>query len=84
MMDEKDIIFELECAKANLEDDIQALAYIEDDLETSKVNEHILKIPEMKNQMQILLKAMIYNKNEMQQAIDKYYKKINEEKEVEK
>lgn len=84
MMDEKDIIFELECAKANLEDDIQALAYIEDDLETSKVNEHILKIPEMKNQMQILLKAMICNKNEMQQAIDKYYKKINEKKEVEK
>ena len=35
----------------------------------------ILKIPEITNQIQILLKAMIYNKNEMQQTIDKYYKK---------
>ena len=83
-MDEKDIIFELEYAEANLEDDIQALAYIQDDLEISKANEFILKIPEIKNQMQILIKAMIYNKNKMQETIDKYYKKNNEEKEAKK
>lgn len=35
-MDKKDILFELECAEANLEDDIQALAYIQDNLETTK------------------------------------------------
>lgn len=73
-MDKKDILFELECAEANLEDDIQALAYIQDNLETTKKNiEMILKIPEIKNQIQILLKAMIYNKEEMQKVIDKYY-----------
>lgn len=33
----------------------------------------ILKIPEIKNQIQILLKAMIYNKEKMQKVIDKYY-----------
>lgn len=72
-MDKKDILFELECAEANLEDDIQALAYIQDNLETTKNIEMILKIPGIKNQIQILLKAMIYNKEEMQKVIDKYY-----------
>ncbi|MGN1298313.1 MAG: hypothetical protein ACI4VH_07925 [Clostridia bacterium] len=80
-MDEKDIIFKLEYAKANLEDDIQALAYIQEDLETTKENiEMILKIPEITNQIQILLKAMIYNKEEMKKVIDKYYNKKKEEK----
>lgn len=71
----KDIILNLEYAEANLSEDIQALAYIQYDLEISKANDFILKIPEIRNQIQILLKAMIYNKNEMQQTIDKYYKK---------
>ena len=80
-MDEKDILFELECAEANLEDDIQALAYIQDDLETTKENiEMILKIPEITNKIQILLKAMIYNKEEMKKVIDKYYDLKKEEK----
>lgn len=80
-MDGKDILFELECAEANLEDDIQALAYIQDDLETTKENiEMILKIPEITNQIQILLKAMIYNKEEMKKVVDKYYDLKKEEK----
>ena len=62
----KDIILNLEYAEANLSEDIQALAYIQYDLEISKANDFILKIPEIRNQIQILLKAMIYNKNEMQ------------------
>ena len=79
-MDEKDILFNLECAEANLEDDIQALAYIQEDLETTKNIEMILKIPEITNQIQILLKAMIYNKEEMKKVIDRYYDLKKEEK----
>lgn len=74
-MDKKDILWELECAEAYLSDDIQALAYIQDDLEITKKNtEMLLVIPEIQNKIQILLKAMIYNKDNMRQAIDKYYK----------
>lgn len=81
-MDKKDILWELECAESNLDDDIQALAYIQEDLETTKKNtEMLLKIPEINNQIQILLKAMMYNKDKMKQAIDKYYNEVNKNKE---
>lgn len=33
---EKEILWNLECAEANLQDDIQALAYIQDTCETKK------------------------------------------------
>lgn len=79
-MTEKDLIFELESAEANLSDDIQALAYVQDDLETTKKDiEMLLKIPEIYSQIQILLKAMLYNKQNMQNAINKYYNEIKKE-----
>lgn len=78
-MDKKNIIWELECAEANLNDDIQALAYIQDDLETTKNStELLIKIQEVKNKIQILLKAMIYNQENMRHAVDQYYKEKEE------
>lgn len=82
-MTEKDLIFELESAEANLSDDIQALAYVQDDLETTKKDiEMLLKIPEIYSQIQILLKAMLYNKQNMQNAINKYYNEIKKEEKL--
>ena len=67
---EVDLFLELECAEAYLSDDIQALAYIQDDLETMKSKEMMLTIPEIKNKVQILLKSMLYNKENIQKALN--------------
>lgn len=67
---EVDLFLELECAEAYLSDDIQALAYIQDDLETMKSKEMILTISEIKNKVQILLKSMLYNKENIQKALN--------------
>ena len=84
-MNEKvDLAWELEYAEANLSDDIQALAYIQDDLETTKKNaEMILKIPEISNRIQMLFKSLIYNRDNLQRALDKYYENKKEKKEEE-
>ena len=74
-MDKKDILWELECAESNLNDDIQALAYIQDDLETTKNStDMLIKNNEVKNKIQTLLKAMIYNHENMRNVVEKYYK----------
>lgn len=73
---EKDILWNLECAEVNLQDDIQALAYIQDTCETTKKEDFLLSQTEIRNQLQTLLKSMIYNHENMKRAIDEYYKKI--------
>lgn len=40
---EKEILWNLECAEANLKDDIQALAYIQDTCETKKRRRFFIK-----------------------------------------
>lgn len=73
---EKEILWNLECAEANLQDDIQALAYIQDTCETKEGQEFLLSQYEIKNQLQTLLKSMIYNHENMLKAVNEYYKNI--------
>lgn len=70
---EKDILWNLEYAEANLQDDIQALAYIQDTCETTKTEDWIISQTEIRNQLQTLLKSMIYNHENMLKAINEYY-----------
>lgn len=72
-MEKIDLLWELEGAEANLSDDIQALAYIQDDLETAKKEDILLVVPQLKNQVQTLLKSMLYNQDNMKQIIEKAY-----------
>ena len=71
---EKEILWNLECAKANLQDDIQALAYIQETCETKNGEDFLLSQTEIKNQLQTLLKSMIYNHENMLKAVNEYYK----------
>lgn len=70
---EKELIWNLECAEANLQDDIQALAYIQDTCETTKGEGFLLNQTEIRNQLQTLLKSMIYNHENMLKAVNEYY-----------
>lgn len=71
---EKEILWNLECAEANLQDDIQALAYIQETCETKNGEDFLLSQTEIKNQLQTLLKSMIYNHENMLKAVNEYYK----------
>lgn len=71
---EKEILWNLECAEANLQDDIQALAYIQETCETKNGEDFLLSQTEIKNQLQTLLKLMIYNHENMLKAVNEYYK----------
>lgn len=71
---EKEILWNLKCAEANLQDDIQALAYIQETCETKNGEDFLLSQTEIKNQLQTLLKSMIYNHENMLKAINEYYK----------
>lgn len=70
---EKDILWNLECAGANLQEDIQALAYIQETCETTKGTEWLISQEEIRNQLQTLLKSMIYNHENMLKAVNEYY-----------
>lgn len=70
---EKDILWVLECAEADLSDDVQALAFILDTCETNNGKEFLYSKAEITNAIQTLLKSMIYNKEKMQKAINEYY-----------
>lgn len=69
-----DSICQLEYAEANLTDDIQALGYILDTCERREGNDFLLSQNEINNQLQTLLKSMIYNQDNIQKSINKYYK----------
>lgn len=71
---EKEILWNLKCAEANLQDDIQALAYIQETCETKNGEDFLLSQTEIKNQLQTLLKSMIYNHENMLKAVNEYYK----------
>lgn len=70
---EKEILWNLKCAEANLQDDIQALAYIQETCETKNGEDFLLSQTEIKNQLQTLLKSMIYNHENILKAVNKYY-----------
>lgn len=78
---ENEIFWALESAEADLQDDIQALAYIQDTCETRKGKDFLFSRVEICNQIQTLLKSMIYNHDKMLKAIGKYYqyrKEVND------
>ena len=74
-MSEKDIFWNLECAEVNLQDDIQALAYIQDTCEARSGEAWLVSQEEIRNQIQTLLKSMIYNHENMLKAVNEHYKK---------
>lgn len=71
------LLFELEVAKDNLSNDIQSLAYIQDALEGNE--DKWLDIPFIKNSVETLLKSMIYNQENIEKVINKYYKETRKE-----
>lgn len=78
-MSEKDIFWNLECAEVNLQDDIQALAYIQDTCEARSGEAWLVSQEEIRNQIQTLLKSMIYNHENMLKAVNEHYKEIRKE-----
>lgn len=76
---EKEILWSLECAEANLQDDIQALGYILDTCVTTKGEKFLLGQSEITNAIQTLFKSMVYNHENMLKAINEYY--VNKKKE---
>lgn len=76
---EKEILWSLECAEVNLQEDIQALGYIQDTCETTKGEDFLLSQTEIRNQLQTLLKSMIYNHENMMKALDEYYANLKKE-----
>ena len=66
---EKELLFELEVVEERLNDDIQALAYIQEELiENEKKS---LDVRFIKNNIETLLKSMLYNKTNIKEAIKK-------------
>lgn len=66
-------ISELEGAEGYLSGDMQQLAYIQDNLEAMKRGDRIVDIPFVINSIETLFKAMLYNQQNMKNAIDKAY-----------
>ncbi len=61
------LIDELSVAEENLSNDIQALAYIQDEL--TEIKNKWLDIELIRNAVETLLKSMIYNKNNMKNVL---------------
>lgn len=76
---EKEILWNLECAEVNLQDDIQALVYIQETCETTNKEKWLYSQTEIKNQLQTLLKSMIYNHENMLKAVNEYYTNLKKE-----
>lgn len=72
----KEILWNLEYAEVNLQDDIQALAYIQDTCETKEGEDFLLSQRKIRNQLQTLSKSMFYNHENMLKAVNEYYKNI--------
>lgn len=69
----EELLFSLECAESNLQDDIQALSYIQETYNTGNLEEFILTKEEISNQLQTLLKSMLYNRENILKSIEKVY-----------
>lgn len=62
-----DILQELEFAESRLADDIQALSYIQQELENKKY----IDVCFVKNNIETLLKSMLFNQSEIKSIIQK-------------
>ena len=72
-MEKLNLLDELEGAEGYLSGDMQQLAYIQDNLEAMKRGDRIVDIPLVINSIETLFKAMLYNQQNMKNAIDKAY-----------
>jgi hypothetical protein len=72
-MEKLNLLDELEGAEGYLSGDMQQLAYIQDNLEAMKRGDRIVDIPFVINSIETLFKAMLYNQQNMKNAIDKAY-----------
>ncbi len=72
-MEKLDLLSELEGAESYLSGDMQQLAYIQDNLEAVSRGDRLLDIPYLINSMETLFKAMLYNQQNMKNAISKAY-----------
>lgn len=72
-MEKLNLLDELEGAEGYLSGDMQQLAYIQDNLEAMKRGDRIVDIPFVINSIETLFKVMLYNQQNMKNAIDKAY-----------
>lgn len=77
-----DIIWNLEVAEANLSDDIGFMHCIEEEYLSSKEPQESLRYIywQLQNLIPTLRKSLEYNRKEMEEAINKYYQIIKEER----
>lgn len=73
IIEKLNLLDELEGAEGYLSGDMQQLAYIQDNLEAMKRGDRIVDIPFVINSIETLFKAMLYNQQNMKNAIDKAY-----------
>ena len=81
-VNEIELIDALECAQAYLEEDIQALAYFQDEyFAFTEIQKNFsYRYKEMQNTLQVLFKSMCLNKNQIKQAVDEAYERRRKEK----
>lgn len=68
-MEKTDILQELDIAEARLADDIQALAYIQQELDNT--NNRYIDMGFIRNNIETLLKSMLFNQAEIKKVIQK-------------
>ena len=73
IMEKLNLLDELEGAESYLSGDMQQLSYIQDNLESMQRGDRIVDIPFVINSIETLFKAMLYNQQNMKNAIDKAY-----------
>lgn len=78
-----DPLWNLETASANLTGDIQQLAYIQDELEAISSGRKTMDILFLINSIEILIKSMFYNQDNMKNSINAIYEKNRAEKKLE-
>ena len=72
-----DLLVVLESTSAYLAEDIQALSYISENLMLNKKNGYI-DIPFVINNLELLLRAMLYNKEQLEKTVNKIYRERSE------
>lgn len=72
-MEKLNLLDELEGVESYLSGDMQQLSYIQDNLESMQRGDRIVDIPFVINSIETLFKAMLYNQQNMKNAIDKAY-----------
>lgn len=72
-MEKLNLLNELEAAESYLSGDMQQLSYIRDNLESMQRGDRIVDVPFVINSIETLFKAMLYNQQNMKNAIDKAY-----------